>query len=95
MNNILKATRSHFMAKRDALMAELEVTLNRGDSENVVTKAIDCIERLTFANLCINTVDAIIEDNVANASPSISELIAQRFAQNNQDDNESNDEQKD
>lgn len=81
MNKILKAAHSHFVSQRDTMMAELEVLINRDSSDNVVSKVINTIEKITIANLCINTVEVIIEDNKPEKQQSISELIAQRFNQ--------------
>lgn len=94
MNKILKAAHSHYVAQRDILMADLEALINKDGSPNVSLKAIEAIEKLALANLCIDTVRAIIDDNKGQDFPNISELLAQRLGANNIDEKDFDEEQK-
>jgi hypothetical protein len=67
-NKILKASLSHYQAQRDFFLSELDIIINRSNNEGDTKKAIDLIRELSLTILCINNIEAIIEDNKNNVS---------------------------
>ncbi len=94
-NKILKASLSHYQAQRDFFLSELDIIINRSNNEGDTKKAIDLIRELSLTILCINNIEAIIEDNKNNVSlKNVEELnhIAQILDEklNNPNDNQQN-----
>lgn len=82
MNSILKATQSYYLSQRDILLADLENLLNRGSHENITQKSIEIIQKLALTNVCLNTVEAIIQDNSTSMSlGELSDLISRGIGQ--------------
>lgn len=63
MNKIIKASLSHYQAQKDILLSELDIILNRSNQEGDTKKAIELIRELSLTIVCINNIEAIIEDN--------------------------------
>lgn len=74
MNKILKASYSHFIAQRDLVLAELDINLNKTDSNTSVEKTITLFKELAISNMCIDYIDAIIKDNTSNDSNPLKDL---------------------
>jgi len=67
-NKILKASLSHYQAQRDFFLSELDIILNKSNNEGDTKKAIDLIRELSLVVVCINNIEAIIEDNKSDIS---------------------------
>lgn len=74
MNKILKASYSHFIAQRDLILAELDINLNKSDSNTSVEKTIGLFKELAISNLCLEYIHAIINDNNSMESNQLKDL---------------------
>ena len=66
MNKTLKSAYSHYQAQRDNILSELDIMLNKDPQQGDTNRVIAFIKDLTLINMCINTLDVIMEDNKPN-----------------------------
>lgn len=63
MNKILQASFSHYQSRRDYILSELDILMNKSSNLGETQKAIDMFNELSQVVSTINLIEQIINDN--------------------------------